>query len=112
MAKERSSRRAPITKRVTQRRSGARISVQNVDPTVISEKRDGYRKYARSQVLSAWPQILQGLIEKAAAGGYQHTKLLLDLSQLTAEQLPQANERTNEQLCDSLLDNLLLRRPE
>jgi hypothetical protein len=99
-------------KKATQRRGRAQVGVQNVDAKAIYEKHDEYRKYARSQVLSAWPQILEGLIEKAMGGGYQHTKLLLDLCQLATEEPSRADGRPKEQLCDALLDNLLLRRPE
>jgi hypothetical protein len=72
----------------------------------------GYREFARAQVLAAWPQILQGLIEKATSGGYQHTKLLLDLSDLATREATDRGQDAEEQLCDVLLDNLRLRPRE
>jgi hypothetical protein len=79
---------------------------------LVSETQGGYRELARSQVLAAWPQILQGLIEKAMGGGYQHTKLLLDLCELATKESHNYEELASEQLCDALLDNLRLRPPE
>ena len=73
---------------------------------------DGYRELARSRVLAAWPQILQGLIEKAIGGGIQHTKLLMDLCELATKEPYRSDEDPNEQLCDALLNNLRLRPPE
>jgi hypothetical protein len=63
-------------------------------------------------VLAAWPKILQGLIKKATGGGYQHTKLLLDLCELATKEQQQSDESPNEQLCDALLGHLQLRPPE
>jgi hypothetical protein len=45
-------------------------------------------------------------------GGYQHTKLLLDLCELAAKEPNQSDKHPNEQLCDALLNNLPLRPPE
>jgi hypothetical protein len=78
---------------------------------LISQTREGYRELARSEVLAAWPQILEGLIEKAVGGGYQHTKLLLDLCELAAKERD-SEKHPNEQLCDALLNNLQLRPRE
>ncbi|HTU51665.1 MAG TPA: hypothetical protein VMF56_13810 [Acidobacteriaceae bacterium] len=79
---------------------------------LISQTQEGYREFARTEVLAAWPQILRGLIEKAMGGGYQHTKLLLDLCELAAKEPQHSDESPNEQLCDALLNNLQLRPPE
>jgi hypothetical protein len=73
---------------------------------------EAYRDLTRSQVLAAWPKILQGLIEKAMGGGYQHTKLLLDLCELASKEPQHDGGHSSEQLCDSLLNNLLLRPPK
>jgi hypothetical protein len=73
------------------------------------QEQAGYRELARAQVLAAWPQILQGLIEKATSGGYQHTKLLLDLCDLATKEALDPSQQAGEQLCDVLLDNLRLR---
>ena len=112
MSKERSSRRALIKKKVTRSKEKAWGDGQDADVRLISETREGYREQARSQVLAAWPKILQGLIEKAMSGGYQHTKLLLDLCELATKESHNSNEHTGEQLCDVLLNNLRLRPPE
>jgi hypothetical protein len=76
------------------------------------EKRIQYCDIARSQVLAAWPKILEGLIEKAMCGGYQQTKLLLDICDLAAMMPLQSDQRPKEQLCDALLDRLMLPSPE
>jgi hypothetical protein len=72
----------------------------------------GCRELARAQVLAAWPKIVKGLIEKAVGGGYQHTKLLLDLCELATKQSQQSGDHPREQLCDALLNNLRLQPPE
>jgi hypothetical protein len=78
----------------------------------VFEAPEEYRELARSKVLAAWPKILQGLIKKAMGGGYQHTKLLLDLCELAAKVPQRSGETSSEQLCDALLNNLQLRPPE
>jgi hypothetical protein len=112
VSKERSSRRAPIKKHVTRSRKRAQVGGQNADTTLIAETRKGCRELARSQVFAAWPQILEGLIEKAVGGGYQHAKLLLDLCELATKEPHHSDENPSEQLCDALLNNLRLRPPE
>lgn len=106
MSKERSSQRAPIKRqssRSTERKRPGRDAL---------ETQEEYRELARTKVLAAWPKILQGLIEKAKGGGYQHTKLLLDLCELAAKVPQHSGESSNEQLCDALLNSLQLRPPE
>lgn len=112
MSKERPTRRAPIKRQVTRRIDRAWVDGQNAETKVNAETRDGYRELARSQVLAAWPQILEGLIKKAMGGGYQHTKLLLDLCELVAKEPKRFDEAPSEQLCDALLNNLRFRPPE
>jgi hypothetical protein len=111
VSKERSSRRAPI-KKVARNRARAKIGGQAADVRMSPQGLGGYREFARAQVLAAWPQILQGLIEKATSGGYQHTKLLLDLSNLATREAIDPSQDAEEQLCDVLLDNLRLRPRE
>lgn len=111
MSKERSSRRAPIKEQITRKRERARVDGQNAETKMIGQTQEGYRELARSEVLAAWPQILEGLIEKAMGGGYQHTKLLLDLCELAAKE-PLSEKHPNEQLCDALLNSLQLRPRE
>jgi hypothetical protein len=88
------------------------MDAQNAETELTLGAVEGYRKFARTQVLAAWPEILKGLIEKAMDGGYQHTKLLLDLSQLATKEPRQPGEHPREQLCDALLDNLTLQPHE
>jgi hypothetical protein len=110
VSKERSSRRAPNSKQVTGKREQARVYGQNAE--MILQAREEYRQLARTEVLAAWPQILKGLIEKAIGGGYQHTKLLLDLCELTSKEPNDSDKNPSEQLCDALLHSLQLRPPE
>lgn len=79
---------------------------------VSPKSRAQYYDLVRSQVLAAWPQILQGLIEKAVNGGYQQAKLLLDLCDLAREEPVQSNQQSKQQLCDVLLDGLRLSSSE
>jgi hypothetical protein len=101
-----------MKKQVARSRERVLVGGQNADTKLVLATQKGYRELTRSKVLAAWPKILQGLIEKATAGGYQHTKLLLDLCELAAKEPPQSDESPNEQLCDALLNNLRLRPPE
>jgi hypothetical protein len=112
VSKERSSRRAPIKKQVTQKRERTRVDGQNAETKLIGQTREGYRELARSEVFAAWPQILEGLIEKAMSGGYQHTKLLLDLCELAGKEPHDSDKHPSEQLCDALLNSLQLRPRE
>lgn len=73
-----------------------------------SEITDRHTEMARQLVLASWSAIVQGLIKKAKAGGYQQTKLLLDLCALTDIDASQLNEQHKQQLCDALLDGLRL----
>jgi hypothetical protein len=109
VSKERSSRGAPISKQLTRKRERSRLHGQSAKTKIILRKPEGYRELARSEVLAAWPQILEGLIEKAIGGGYQHTKLLLDLCELATRDLNHPDTPPSEQLCDALLNSLQLR---
>lgn len=61
---------------------------------------------ARKLVLSSWKGIIQGLIKKAIEGGYQQTKLLLELGQITQDETKCVTESDRQQLCDALLQGL------
>ncbi|MEO6829623.1 MAG: hypothetical protein ABI164_07410, partial [Acidobacteriaceae bacterium] len=65
-----------------------------------------HTEVARELVLAAWPGIVQGLIKKAKGGGYQQTKLLLDLCEITGTDTSQLNDQRRRQLCDALLEGL------
>jgi hypothetical protein len=112
VSKERSSRRAPIKRIVTQTRATVRSEEQSAAAGITCNGREEYRELARAEVFAAWPQILQGLIEKARSGAYQHTKLLLDLCELPTEEPGNDHSYPGERLCDALLDNLRLLPPE
>lgn len=112
MSKQRSSRRASIEKKVTGKQGTGWGVGQDGDGHVSPQYRSEYFNLARSHVLAAWPQILQGLIEKAMGGGYQQTKLLLDLCDLATRESFHPNQHTGEQLCDVLLNNLQLQPPD
>lgn len=101
-----------MKKQVTRNNERARVGGEHADTRLNSGTQERYRELARSKVLAAWPKILQGLIEKAMGGGYQHTKLLLDLCEMATKEPQQSEESPNEQLCDALLNNLRLRPPE
>lgn len=61
---------------------------------------------ARQLVTEAWPDIVQGLIKKAIGGGYQQTKILLDLCNFASNDTLQINELEKQDLCDALLQGL------
>lgn len=65
-----------------------------------------YSELARLLVLASWPAIVQGLITKAVAGGYQQAKLLLDLCALTQVDASNLNDERKQHLCDALLQGL------
>ena len=74
----------------------------------LSREEDAARhtETARDLVLEAWPKIVQGLIKKATGGGYQQTKLLLDLCGITGSEVAALDEQRRQQLCDALLEGL------
>lgn len=77
---------------------------------VLSTEEDiaKYTNLARKLVLAAWPKIVRGLIEKATDGNYQQAKLLVELCELTHADANELNEHRKQQLCDVLLDELLI----
>lgn len=106
MPKQRSTRSVPA-KRAARKSKAAVDTEWDVDGSLsIEENITKYAEQARGLVLAAWPEIVQGLIKKAMSGGYQQTKLLLDLCDLTNVDAPQLNEQRKEQLCDALLEGL------
>ena len=104
-----SNRNAPIKQRAFRKRE---LNTDSGQTKVSPEKRIQYCDEARSQVLAAWPKILEGLIEKAICGGCQQAKLLLDICDLAAMRPLQSDQQPKEQLCDALLDRLMLPSPE
>lgn len=67
---------------------------------------EDYTSLARNLVLRSWAGIIQGLIDKALAGGYQQTKLLLELCELSKVDANHVTEKDKQQLCDALLSGL------
>lgn len=65
-----------------------------------------YIDLARSLLRHSWPEIVKGLIAKSRKGGYQHTKLLLDLCGLTGMSTKEVLEKDQSQLSDALLRGL------
>jgi hypothetical protein len=63
---------------------------------------------ARDLVLDAWAEIVGGLIKKAAEGGYQQAKLLLELCELENTDATELDHQRRAQLCDVLLEQLAL----
>jgi hypothetical protein len=59
----------------------------------------------RAMIAASWPEIVEGLIDKARGGNYQHAKLLLEFFALVrTDDVTDREEK--EQLCDALLRNL------
>ena len=76
----------------------------------VAKTDEDYTDLARSLVLSSWPYIIQGLIDKALDGGYQQTKLLLELCGLTKVDARQITDSGKQQLCDALLNELQINK--
>jgi hypothetical protein len=107
--KQRSTRSAPAKRKPSRKRTASVSSGQDVDGNLsIEENITKYAEQARRLVLAEWHGIVQGLIKKAKSGGYQQTKLLLDLCDLSNMDASQLNEQRREQLCDVLLKGLKL----
>ena len=64
---------------------------------------DTYIQQARSLLLASWQQIVQGLIDQAARGGYQQAKMLLELCGITKVG---GSTEQGKSLSDSLLQGL------
>jgi hypothetical protein len=107
--KQRSTRSIPAKRRSYRKKKAGADTGWDVDGNLsLEETITKYAEQARGLVLAAWPEIVQGLIKKATSGGYQQTKLLLDLCDLTNMDASQLNEQRKEQLCDVLLEGLSL----
>ena len=104
------STRCGLTKRRSVRKSAAVVVKEKSVDGILSPEENikKYIKLTRGLVLAAWPDIVQGLIKKAASGGYQQAKLLLDLCDLTNVDASRLDEQDRQQLCDVLLEGLML----
>lgn len=106
---QRSTRCAPTKQKSVRKKSVVAVKDKSVDGILSSEENiKKHIKMARGLVLAAWPDIVQGLIKKATNGGYQQTKILLDLCDLAHMNTSKLDERDKQQLCDVLLEGLML----
>ncbi len=112
MTKQRSPHRAPVKTRASRKTATGANSGVGMDRELPvsgklarAEDTAEHAELARKLVLKSWTGIVQGLIKKAKTGGYQQTKLLLDLCELTkgGSELSGQHKR---QLCDALLEGL------
>lgn len=108
MPKQCSTRSAPAKRRSARKKAVTPDStIKNTDLNLPQqEDASKYAEQARRLVLAAWPEIVHGLIKKAVSGGYQQTKLLLELSDLENSDAASVNEQRRQQLCDALLEGL------
>lgn len=105
MATQRSARRAPVKKSSRRVRGGGPGKLSG-NTELVPDASGNHAEQALKLVLEAWPEIIQGLIEKATGGGYQQAKLLLDVSGLARMAAKQMSDQKKKQLCDALLDGL------
>lgn len=109
MPKQRSTRGAPAKRKNLRKNAAGGSGGGNPDGIPLTE--DNISKYtdsARQLVFEAWPEIVQGLIKKAAEGGYQQAKLLLDVCHLIEPDGSLFEEERQRQLCDVLMEGLEL----
>ena len=112
MTKQSSTRSTPVNEKPPRRRTAGARTKRSADADASKgspqpeEDEARHTEMARELVLAAWPGIVRGLIKKAMSGGYQQTKLLLDLCEITGTEASQANEQRRRQLCDALLEGL------
>lgn len=88
------------------RKKNSEKRARSAEILAIPEDISKYAELARQLVLEAWPEIVRGLIQKAASGGYQQAKLLFDVCNLNELDTGAASEVKRRQLCDVLLEGL------
>lgn len=109
MPKQRSTRCGLAKQGSIRKSSVVVVKEKSIDGILSSEENiKNYIKLTRGLVLAAWPDIVQGLIKKAVSGGYQQAKLLLDLCDLTNVDASKLDKQDRQQLCDVLLEGLML----
>lgn len=109
MPKQHSTRCTPAKRRSVSKSAAAVVKKRSVNGVLSPE--ENIKKYislARGLVLAAWPDIVQGLISKSINGSYQQAKLLLDLCDLTNAETSRFDQQERQQLCDVLLDGLMM----
>lgn len=110
------AKKSPTRTSVKARRSGTASrklshSEQGPSPRPATSELAAYcTESARRLVLASWNAIIQGMIEKAMAGGHQQAKFLVDLCSLPDPEATELNEERKRQLCDALLEGLDLSR--
>lgn len=113
MPKQSSTRSATKQRRREPRPKAAAPCAESVNKIAcVGDMPKDYSELARLLVLASWPAIVQGLIRKAVAGGYQQAKLLLDLCALTQVDASNLNDERKQHLCDALLQGLTFTRSE
>lgn len=65
-------------------------------------------RIARRQIYKSWKQIVQGLIDQASKGGYQHAKVLLEICGITRLTVNKTQAKEITSLSDRLLQGLEL----
>jgi hypothetical protein len=72
----------------------------------VPAESDTFVRIARSLILASWVQIVQGLIDQAVKGGYQHTKMLLELCGIAKPEEKKTEKQKKTSLSDRLLRGL------
>ncbi len=92
---------------VPKRTVGSSVPVKQCRRTraVLSES-DTFIRIARRQIYKSWKQVVQGLIDQAIKGGYQHTKMLLELCGVTGQSGKNVLVKKKMSLSDRLLQGL------
>jgi hypothetical protein len=104
-----STRRAPAKRGSRKRGTAGNGSTAVWKTPTTREERAAWTEKAHALILAAWPAIVEGLIAKAAEGGYQQAKLLLDLIESAGMQAAmEVREMQQKRLLDVLLEDLEL----
>lgn len=107
MPRQGSTRRAPAKRGPRKRGTAGNSSTAVWKTPATREERAAWTEKAHALILAAWPAIVEGLIAKAAEGGYQQAKLLLDLIESAGSQADmEVREMQQKQLLDVLLADL------
>jgi hypothetical protein len=109
--KGRTTRKAPVKRRATRKTAAGRGKEGGSGKRAARNGRGkaAIPKYvlpARELVVESWPDIVQGLIRKAAHGGTQQAKLLVEMYNLSSAGPAETFEERKQQLCDVLMQGL------
>ena len=64
------------------------------------------KDFTKKQVAAAWPKIVESFVEQAAKGSYNHTKLLVDFSDLKDGMKKTRRGKKDKSLATILMDEL------